>query len=339
MIIILAIITMTGCNRKEESTGDSREKGIPVTVAQVIKGTGENSLNYSGSIEASQTIPLFFQTTGTVEKVFVETGDAVRKGELLATLDQTDLKNISNMTEVKYKQAKDAYDRLKKVYDQGSLPEIKWVEMETDLEQARSSMELAKNSLDKCFLRSPADGIIGKRNIEPGMIPLTLGSAPIELVDINTVSIKISVPENEINKIKKGTTANISVMAINGNRYEGIITNISPVAELMSRTYTVKIAVNNPRLELKPGMVCDVTIPSGAGISALVVPYQAVGKDSDGKNFVFLVSPVKETVKKQLVSIGRYNGAGIEITGGLTEGQLIVVRGIEKLSDNCLIKR
>ena len=133
--------------------------------------------------------------------------------------------------------------------------------------------------------------------------------------------------------------ATIIVAALNGAIYEGIVNNISPVAELMSRTYTLKITVNNTRLELKPGMVCDVTIPSGSGIPALVVPYQAVGKDTDGKNYVFLINPGKETVKKQLVSIGKYNGAGIEITGGLTEGQLIVVRGIEKLSDNSLIKR
>jgi RND family efflux transporter MFP subunit len=211
--------------------------------------------------------------------------------------------------------------------------------METNLAQAKSSVEIARNNLDKCFMRAPSDGIIGRRNIEPGMLPLTLGSAPFELVEINMVNVKISVPENEVNKIKKGMKATISVAAMNGAIYEGIVTNISPVAELMSRTYNLKITVNNTRLELKPGMVCDVTIPSGAGTPALVVPYQAVGKDTDGKNFVFLVNPGQETVKKQLVSIGKYNGAGIEITGGLTEGQLIVVRGIEKLSDNSLIKR
>ena len=338
LIMILMIIIATGCKQKEVTVNDAREKGIPVTVAEVRKSSGENSLNYSGSIEASQTIPLFFQTTGTVEKVIVETGDAVKKGQLLATLDQTDLKNISAMTEVKYKQAKDAYERMKKVYEQGSLPEIRWVEMETDLEQARSSMELAKNSLDKCFLRSPADGIIGKRNIEPGMIPLNLGSAPFELVDINMINVKISVPENEINKINKGMKANISVLAINGTRYEGIVTNISPVAELMSRTYTVKITVGNPRHELKPGMVCDVTIPSGKGTAALVVPYPSVSKDNDGNNFVFVVNPDKSSVKKQIVITGRYIGTGIEITGGLAEGELIVVKGIEKLSDNSLIK-
>jgi RND family efflux transporter MFP subunit len=238
----------------------------------------------------------------------------------------------------KYQQAEDAYNRLKLVYDQGSLPEIKWVEMKSNYEQAKASLDLAKNNLEKCTLIAPVDGIVGRRNIEPGQSSIILTGAPIELVKIETVHVKISVPENEINKITTGQNASLSVTALEGKQYSGKVTNISPVAEMMSRTYTVKILVNNADRQLKPGMVCDVRIGFDPERSILVVPKRAVGKDPAGNTYVFVVSADNGSVKKQIVTVGQYHEAGIGITGGLTEGQVVVSEGIEKLSDNSKIK-
>ena len=258
-------------------------------------------------------------------------------GQVLATLDNAELQNIYDAALAKYNQAQDAHKRLKQVYEQGSLPDIKWVEMETNLEQARSSMELAKNNLEKCNLVSPVNGIVGRRNIEPGQSSVSLTSAPIELVRIETVLVKISVPENEINQLSNGQKAGITVMALGGKSCEGTVTNISPVAEVMSRTYTVKISVSNPGEELKPGMVCDVRMVSGTAGNILVVPVRAVSKDSNGNAYVYVVSSDSKSVKKQVIETGRYTDSGIEVTGGLSEGQVIVSEGMEKLSDNSSI--
>ena len=332
--LILAILA--GC--KNESPAPQSQGKIRVTVSKATRVAGAHEFRYSGTVEAAQTIPLTFQTTGTVQQVLVEAGDPVRKGQLLATVDDSDLKNILATTQAKYDQARDAYDRLKQVHDEGSLPEIKWVEMKTNLEQAKAALDLARNNLGKCRLTAPSDGLVGRRNIEPGQSSLSLTGAPIELVRIEQVLVKVAVPENEINRISKGKHATFTVMALNDGRYEGTVTNISPVAELMSRTYTVKISVDNPRLELKPGMVCDVLLAPPAGDSALVVPNQAVGLDAEGRNYVFVVDPLRSTVKKQVVRTGRYNGSGIEITGGLAEGAVVVTAGMEKLTDNSAIQ-
>jgi RND family efflux transporter MFP subunit len=333
----LLIAVAIGCrNGKQQETVPAQK--IKVNVARVIAAPGANELTYSGTVEASQTIPLTFQTTGIVENVYVEAGDEVKKGQLLASLDDADMQNIYSTMLSKYNQARDAYDRLKMVHDEGSLPEIKWVEMKTNLEQAKSSLELAKNNLEKCRLVAPVDGMVGRRNIEPGQASLNLVTAPIELVRIEKVMVRIAVPENEINKIEKGNKAAITVTAIEGTRFEGGVANISPVAELMSRTYTVKISVANPRLDLKPGMVCDVSLKSVKGNPVLIVPNGAVSRDSGGNKYVFVVAPDNASVNKQVVTVGRYYVSGIEITGGLTEGQTVVTGGLEKLSDNSSIE-
>lgn len=332
--MLIALIAGCSHTRTDEVIKD---QAIKVKTTQVRAVNEDFSLGYSGTVEASQVIPLSFRTVGTVEQIFVDVGDRVSKGQLLATLDDTDLQNIYFAALAKYQQAEDAYNRLKQVHDQGSLPEIKWVEMQTNLEQARSSMEVAKSNLEKCRLLSPVDAIVGRRNIEPGQSSVSLTAAPIELVKIETVLVKISVPENEINRFSLDQNATVTVSAIGGKQFTGTVTNISPVAELMSRTYTVKIRVKNTGQELKPGMVCDVRMEFGNEAGTLVVPNNSVSKDHEGNTYVFVVSSDKKTVKKQIITVGRYHYSGIEVIEGLSEGQIIVCEGGEKLSDNSSI--
>lgn len=335
-LLTVAALVWTGCTQMADKQAEEKQ-AISVIAQKVERVKCSTNLRYSGTVEASQTIPLTFQTTGIVEQVYVQEGDAVSKGQLLAVLDKNDLQNIYNASNSKYEQAKDAYDRLKTVHEQGSLPEIKWVEMQTNLEQAKSSKDLAKNNLDKCYMRAPESGIIGRRNIEPGQSAMSLSSAPFELVKINQVMVKVAIPENEISRIKKGLKASFSVSALDEKRFEGTITNVSPVADAISRTYTVKILVNNSQHELLPGMVCDVTLDIKLEKEVLVVPYTAVTTGNDGKPFVFVVSEDSKSVKKQTIETGNYQNSSIEVLGGLAEGQSIVVVGKEKLSDNSLI--
>ncbi len=334
--LALSVSLMAGCTLKQPKEQLPSEKNIAVTISVVKSERVVVNLRYSGTVEPSQTIPLNFQTTGTVEEVFVDAGDPVKKGQLLATLDKNDMQCLYEITKAKYQQAKDAYDRLKTVYDKGSLSEIKWVEMETNMEQAKSSLELSRNNLEKCALRAPVGGIIGRRNVEPGMSSLGI-TAPLELVQIATVFVKISVPENEIGKIKKGLNADIVVSALNDKKFSGKITNVSPVADAFARTYEAKITVNNSNLELKPGMICDVTLNLTTERELMLIPYQSVIHDNEGKHFVYVVDAERKRVKKQRIEVGNYNSTNLEVLSGLTQGQTIVCEGKEKLSENALI--
>ena len=331
----LALVLLTGCANKNEKAVETAP--IKVTSATVVNQSTVQKLNFSGTLEAGQTIPLTFEMTGTVQSVLVEAGDAVSKGQLLATIDKTDARNMYDMAQAKQKQAQDAYDRLKSVYEKGSLPEVKWIEMQTNLEQANSSLKIAENNLKKCELKSPVSGIVGTRNIEPGMSALSLTGAPIEIVDLKTVNVKISIPEKEIGKLKKGTQATFTVGALNGKEFDGKVTTISPVADRLSRTYEAKIQVDNRSGELKPGMVCDVKINIADNAKRLLLPYICVSKDNENQQYVYLIDKKTNTVTKRIVTTGNYYDKYLEITSGLNEGDLVVKNGKEKLTNNCLI--
>lgn len=335
LFLFAILIAMASCQQKQEVVKkESASIRVKAQPAQIVSGL--SNLRYSGTVEAAQTIPLTFQSSGTVEQVLVQEGDAVRKGQLLAVVNKADNQSIYNSSLAMYEQAKDGYDRLKQVYDNGSLSEVKWVEMETNLKQAESQLQIAKNNLDKCNLYAPTSGIVGKRNIEPGQSSISSFS-PIELVKIEKVSVKISVPENEIGKIKKGTTTTFTISALENKSFEGTITNIGVVADQFSRTYEVKMSVDNPNLEMKPGMVCDVNMNLSNEKQLVVVPYNAISKDTEGNSFVYIVSPDSKSVKKQIIKVGNYQSSGLEVLSGLTANQTIVVEGKEKLEDNSTI--
>lgn len=336
--LVIAVTALYGCKSKEQNTRTSQNDTIAVSVTEVKCEIIETNLRYSGTVEPSQTIPLTFQASGIVERVLVDAGDEVKKGQLLASVEKTNLQNVYDINLAKYNQAKDAYNRLKTVYEKGSLPEIKWIETETNLEQAQSSLAVSKKNLSNCEMRAPQNGIIGKRNVEPGMSSINISSSPIELVEIKTVYVKISVPENEIAKIVKGEKATFSVSALNSKTFEGKVSNISPVADAISRTYEVKILVQNTSGDLKPGMVCDVNLNIRSQKELTVIPYQCVTKDLNDVSYVFVVDKKTNRANRQVVQTGSYFNNNLEISKGIVAGQTVVKEGKEKLSDNSLIR-
>jgi RND family efflux transporter MFP subunit len=336
--LVITAAALYGCNSKNENTRTSQNDTIAVSVTEVKCEIIETNLRYSGTVEPSQTIPLTFQASGIVESVLVDAGDEVKKGQLLASVEKTNLQNLYDINLAKYNQAKDAYNRLKTVYEKGSLPEIKWIETETNLEQAQSSLAVSKKNLSNCEMRAPQNGIVGKRNVEPGMSSINISSSPIELVEIKTVYVKISVPENEIAKIVKGEKAEFSVSALNNKTFEGKVSNISPVADAISRTYEVKILVQNTSGDLKPGMVCDVNLNIRSQKELTIIPYQCVTKDLNDVAYVFVVDKKTNRVNRQVVQTGSYFNNNLEILKGIVAGQTVVKEGKEKLSDNSLIR-
>jgi RND family efflux transporter MFP subunit len=304
----------------------------------VASSNEDAMLHYSGTIEAAHSIPLTFQVTGTIEKVNADEGDVVRKGQVLASLDKSDLQNIYTVVHSRYNQAKDAYDRLKSVHDEGSLTDIKWVEMETTCEQAKASLDLARNNLEKCDLRATTDGVVAKRNAEAGQSSIGLNPVIFEIADIRTVYAKIAVPENEIGILKKGMKAYVTVSALNSKRIEGTVTRLNPVADVLSRTYEAKIALPNQQYDLKPGMVCDVIIVMQGKKDKVTIPYQSVTQDKDGNAFVYVVDSTGNHARKQIITPGNFRDGGVEVISGLKPGQLLVIEGKEKLSDYCQIE-
>ncbi|MDR1880688.1 MAG: efflux RND transporter periplasmic adaptor subunit [Tannerellaceae bacterium] len=313
-----------------EKGAEKQEKIIPVKVMTVAVLQTENSRNYVGTVEESVAVSLAFSTAGTVEQVFVSEGPRVEKGTLLATLNTATAEHSYRMMLAKEQQTQDAYNRLAQVHENGSLPDIKFVEVETGLQQAKSMAAVAKKNLDDCRLYAPRSGMIASRTVEAGSSAMP-GVPAFKLVSVDKVNVKIPVPENEIGKIVKGQHARMEVTALDNAVFTGKVEMKSVAANAMSHTYEVKIGVDNPQAELMPGMVCKVSIADDAETARIVVPNRAIRISADGRPYVWLADG--NVARRRFVKTGGLNDNGIVVVDGLSVSDSVIVEGFQKVSE------
>ncbi len=332
--ITIALIPMIiSCGKVENNNKTEIKEAVEVRVVKVKRSIKQKTLSYSGTIEASKSIPLSFLSIEKVAAIYVDEGDYVFKGQLLAETDKERMKSAYNGALAQYNQAIDARSRLKKVYEAGSLPEIKWVEINSKVSQAKANRDMFWKNLENCELCAPTDGFIGARNIEVGMAATQL-DPPFTIVKIDKVRAKISVPENEITFFDDALDAVVRVSALNNKEYIGKVEKVGVVANKLSRTYDVKISVSNPNFSMKPGMVCDVEILLPETEPVILVPIQSVNYDSQSTPTVFIVNPISKKVERKPIQIDGIVDDSISISFGLKEGDMVIVEGNHKLSNN-----
>jgi membrane fusion protein, multidrug efflux system len=334
--IALVGLYFAGCadNKANKALKDT---AVNVEVIPAAYSDGSGALSYSGTIEESETIPLSFSTAGTVKRVYVNEGEPVRKGQILAELDDETYRNDYEMSLAAEKQAQDAYNRLLPMHKNGNIPEIKFIEAETALQRASGAAAISKKSLNDCKLYSPVDGIVGKKSIEPGMTAMASFSS-ITIVKIQKVFANVSVPENEISSVKKGDNASIKIAALNNSDFTGSVEEIGVMADPMAHSYKIKIAISNNNVVIKPGMICNVNLLKTRGDEKLILPHESVKVDENGNAFVYAVSNEQNSVSRKLVKTGILFNNGVEIISGIKAGELVVVNGQQKLADKSLIK-
>lgn len=338
LFVVTASLLLMSCSEKQstENNLSTKKKAIKVET-QLVKATHpESTLQYSGSITPAVNIPLSFKTMGTVLAINVDEGDQVYQGQVLAEVDKTSSESSHKAAKATQKQAQDAYDRLKTVYDKGSLPEIKWEEVKAKLEQANSMEQISKQNLENCQLIAPSMGIIGSRNLEVGSNAAP-GITVLNIMEIKNVFVKISVPENEIGKIKKEQSAEVIIPAIGEEPFEAIVKKIGVSANMVSKTYEVKLRMNNANLIIKPGMVCDVKLNIGDQEEIVAIPYNSVLKRGEIQ-IVYVVDKQSGTAHQQEVVTGNFINNEIEITSGLSVGDEVIITGQHKLSENIQIE-
>lgn len=290
--------------------------------------------NYVGVIEEERSTLVSYSSIGTVSKLLVEEGTTVRKGELIAVIDNTQAKNIYQTTLAQYNQAQDALSRSKQLYEKKSLTDSKWVEIQSQVEQASAQLEMARKSLNDCELHAPCSGMIGKRHVDMG--ETVMPAQPIfSIYSINNVYVRVPIPEKEINRIHTNMYSIITVDA-SGNSCKGGKITKGIVADPVSHTYDIKIVLNNSEHLLLPGMVANVSIqPSNnetTHLSGISVPISSVQQNIDGSKFIWTIAE-DMTAHRTPIRVGEISGNSIMILSGLNAGDRIVTGGYHKLSE------
>lgn len=310
-------------------------KAVTVKTVKVSNSNETHQREYVGTIESENSVDLSFQVNGNIDRILVQEGQSVQKGQLLATLNTSTLSNNYNIAKISLTQAQDAFDRYSKLYNNNSLPEIKYIEVKSSLEQAQANERIAHKNLTDCNLYAPFSGVIGQKIQEAGANVMP-GTPVVTLMSIGTVKVKVAIPENEISSVKVGDISEVKITALGNNTITGRVIEKGVVANAISHTYDIKVELNNPEKEIMPGMVCKAYLTNSNNQDNIIVPLKSVQVDASGKNFVWVADADRAAYKE--VKTGELIGNGIAIVSGLTGGENLIVEGYQKLSPGLTVK-
>ena len=332
ILILVAVLALVACGKKNV---EREESTIGVVVEKVAASENLAQMPYVGVVEEESSTSVSFTGMAMLKSMTVSEGQPVKKGQLLAVIDETQARNTLATTKAALDQAKDAYERMKLLHDNQSLPDMKWVEVESKVAQAQSAYDMAKKNLEDCRIYAPVSGVVGTKIM--GVGETVLPTEPVlTILSIDNVKVRVSIPEREIAAINSGTATTITVDALQGETFRGGRIEKGVSADPLTHTYDIRILVPNPGRKLLPGMVARVEMrnvesekmSTGGRIS---LPVKAVQQSTDKSLFVWTVQQGK--AHRTTVSVGQVTGNRIIVDSGLQEGDQVIVEGYQKVGE------
>ena len=330
VIGIVACLCLS-CAQRESTQHE--QAAIKVQTMVVTSQAASATSRYVGAIEPAQETPLSMQTTGRVVAVHVKNGQRVQTGQMIIDLDNTQARNALHGAEAALRHAQDAYDRVSKVHDKGVVSDQKMVEIESELQQAKSLYAAAKQQLAECTLKAPCEGVISGLEAVTGQTILP-GTTLCKLLDVTGFSVRFTVPENEINGL--GKSGMVECAAVD-TVLPIVLTETGIVANPVTHTYELVARISGGADILKSGMVAKVQISnhqSPITNSDIVIPAKCILLKPEGHT-VWVVENGKAS--RRLITVDGYQANGVRITQGLQEGDILITEGYQKLYSGCAV--
>ncbi|MEO6969256.1 MAG: efflux RND transporter periplasmic adaptor subunit [Rhodanobacteraceae bacterium] len=357
--LIPALAACAGGGPDADKDADAATR-VPVEVATAAHAPINASYSGTAALEAQHEADVVAKTSGVLLKLYVEEGDRVKPGQLLAQLDQSSAANTLAQSSAQMRKAQSTYDRASKAIAKQLIPKAEYDQDMFDMQAQQAATRGAAMQLSWTRVVAPIGGVISKRMVKQGNL-VQANQAIFHIVDMNPLTATLNVPEREIGTLKTGQPVKLSVDALPGKDFAGSIERIAPVVDANSGTFRVTCLFDNTmqgNQELRPGMFGRIDIVYDQRRDALVIPRSAL-IDEDGETAVFVVErgaakPQTNAVKKpkpgdaiaaetsktpalvakrRTVKVGYVDGDRIEIRSGLKTGERVVTLGRDAVRD------
>ena len=336
---VLAMFALAGCGKEEARP----EAALPVRVTPAVLSDQRLHASYSGDVRARYETDLGFRVGGKILAREVEVGSAVKSGEVLARLDPQDLElNIlsarSQLEAARsdYEQARADLERYRNLLKKRFISEAEFDRRtnqyrvaKAKLEQAQAELGVSQNQLAYATLRADGDGVITAILAESGQV-VAAGQTVLRTARGEEREVVISVPENRLDELKAANDIRVTLWADPGVTYKGQVREVSPGADPVTRTYTVKVSLLDADHRVKLGMTANVLLGSTRPAHAVELPLTALYR-KDGSAAVWVVDAATATVKLVPVRLGEYHENTFTVLDGLQSGDLVVTAGVHKL--------
>lgn len=334
VVFFLSLVLLIGCSKKENNSQKNSDSAIPVEVSVVKKSSIQRDIELVGTLAAWKEANLGAQTTGRIQKIYVEEGSRVKEGDLLFEMDDTQLAQAK----IQYQVAKDNYDRLKPLYETGSISQSQFDQVKAAYETSEKSYQL---TLTNTQFRAPFSGVITAKKLNAGEVfllaPGGVGAPTIvSLMQINPLKLLLNVSEVNFREVKLNQTVEIFSELYPNEIFKGTITRINPTINVTSRTFEVEVKIPNPNEKLRPGMYVHAKMILGTTDGIIIQRSASLKQLGSSAYYGFVVKD--NTAKRVDLTLGKEFDSKVEIASGLSEGDLLVTKGQGLLKDGSKVE-
>jgi len=357
LVISALFFTLMSCERQKEGETNlnlqvnSEELGlIPVEVTPAQRGNLENIIRSTGTLLANKEVLISAEVSAIIKKILVDTGDAVKIGQVIALLDEREIKlnheqakALLAQAEASYQNAELELNRKRQLLEEEAIPQGMFDAIESQyqlakagVESARAQVNLTKKRLEDCTIRSPINGFVKVKLAAEGEYYHTMKSGAIFiLIQSNPIKLLFTIAEQYSKEVRPGLITKIRVATFPDKKFLGKVSRISPSTDPVSHTLSLESLFDNSQYLLKPGFFAEVELVLSTKQEALIIPASAVIRE-ESKNYLYIND--KGVAKKVEVHLG-YSGIDrVEITSGIKEGDLVITSGQETLVEGNKIR-
>ena len=315
---------------------DENEQIQVISKFNVIEKEFTTYVELQANLKSRKNVVILSEFQGALKNLFVREGQLVKKGKLLAEINDSGLKEQLDQMLIQANYTKDNFDRIKRLWEKNIGSEMQFLKAKSDFETNNKMVEQIRDQLSKTKIYAPFDGEIDEiiSNLGSNLVP---GSPILRVVNLDIIYAEAQVPEKYVSSIELGTEALVSIPLLNKEVTSKIVQSgnfINP----NNRTFRVEAPVENKDKRIKQNLNARIKIKNYSNIKALVVPLRVIREDASGRPFIYkLVETDKKDILltvKIFVETGANNDEEIEITKGLSIGDIIVLEGANNVEDN-----
>ena len=320
---------------------DENEKLTLVSSFEIKAKIFNSYIEAQANLKTRKNVLILPEFQGTLEQIFVSEGQKVKKGQLLAEINDSGLKDQVDQLIIQANFAKENFERTERLWNNNIGSEIQYLKSKTDFESGQKMVEQMKDRLSKTMIYAPFEGEIDEiisnqgSNLIPGV------SQILRLVNLDKIYAEASVSEKYIAYIDKGTNAIVQVPLL-GREIVSEIVQTGNFINPSNRTFRVEVPIENIDNKIKQNLDAKIKINIYSKQDAVVIPLRIVREDASGKNFVYVMSEdIKEGVyitSKTFISLGNKNSTEVEVIDGLKIGDTLVLEGANIVEDSQRVK-
>jgi len=303
------------------------KKPVAVVVSEVQQQLYQDVIEALGTVRANEEVTIYPRYAGTVESLYFNDGQVVKKGKILAKLvNKQEQANVSELS-ANLREAKSQFSRLNNLRKSNSTAISLLDEQQAKVSAISAQLIAAKSKLAEMDVVAPFDGVLGRREISAGAF-LSTDDMLTTLDDVNVVKVDFTVPERDFTTVVQGQNIAAKNIAYKNHIFSGVITHVNSRLDNVTRAVQVRAEVKNTEMLLRPGMLLNIRLERSSE-NIIMIPESAI-IPIENKQFVYVIN--NEIAERKTIKIGRRMPGSVEVLSGLSLGDKLVVEGTIKLS-------